>query len=185
MMWFSDAPGESTRRSQLTRTSVVADPASARRDPCTLYNSPCGRSSFSVLGRSADPLSRQLAAADVAVRVILVDDAGQVAAGKALDICQPAPVDRYSTNVLAPRRSVVVGADAIVLADRYAGPNGEFEAMQVFSPASGSTSEQAALLLCAGSRQLSVIEQGVRETGIPAQRLIGSAPRRCAPRSCP
>ena len=43
-------------------------------------------------------LARQLAAADVVSTVVLVDEAGSVAQGKALDIRQASPVDRYSTR---------------------------------------------------------------------------------------
>ncbi len=48
-------------------------------------------------GELGGALARQLAAADVAAQITLIDSAGSVAAGKALDILQAAPVDGYST----------------------------------------------------------------------------------------
>jgi malate/lactate dehydrogenase len=122
-------------------------------------------------------LARQLAAADVAARIVLVDDAGTVAAGKALDILQAAPVDGYSTHVSGSTDdSAVLAADAVVLADR-ASTGAEWQddagVALVRRVAHINTS---ALLLCAGARQAVVIERCVREAGLPRQRLFGSAP---------
>jgi len=56
-------------------------------------------------------LARQLAAADIASRIVLVDDMANVAAGKALDVAQSGPVDGYSTALSGTSDvAAVVGA---------------------------------------------------------------------------
>lgn len=128
-------------------------------------------------GELGGALARQLAAADVSPRVVLVDDAGRVAEGKALDIRQAAPVDGYSTLLTGTTdESVVVGADAVVIADRAAtglewqddGGDALVRRVAFLNP--------SAMILCAGARQMELIERGVRDAGIARQRLLGSAP---------
>jgi malate dehydrogenase len=132
-------------------------------------------------GELGGALARQLAAADVAARVTLVDGAGSVAAGKALDILQAAPVDGYATLVDGTTdEAAVVGADLIVIADR-AGVTGPAAAAEWQDDAGVGLVRRAIYLnnttvLCAGARQLELIERGVREIGISRQRLFGSAP---------
>jgi malate dehydrogenase len=122
-------------------------------------------------------LARQVAHADIASRVIIVDEAGRVAEGKALDILQAAPVDGYSTHVSGTTdEAAVTGADAILFADRasmnaeWQGDSGAALVRRV------NHLNPAAMLLCAGGRQLELVERGVREAGIARQRLFGSAP---------
>lgn len=133
-------------------------------------------------GELGASLARQLAAADIASRVLLVDDARAVAEGKALDIRQASPVDRYTTPVDGTDDpSVAVGADAIVLADRVTAPAGAATNEWHGDAGVGLLQRLAhlnprALLLCGGARQLEMVERGVRELGLPRERLIGSAP---------
>jgi malate dehydrogenase len=133
-------------------------------------------------GELGGSLARQLAAADMASRVVLVDDARSVAEGKALDIRQASPVDRYSTAVEGTDDpGVAVGADALVIADRVTAPAGAQSGEWQGDAAVGLLQRLAylnprALLLCAGARQLDLVERGVRELGLARERLIGSAP---------
>jgi len=133
-------------------------------------------------GELGGSLARQLAAADMASRVVLVDDARSVAEGKALDIRQASPVDRYSTAVEGTDDpGVAVGADALVIADRVAAPAGVQSSEWQGDAAVGLLQRLAylnprALLLCAGARQLDLVERGVRELGLARERLVGSAP---------
>lgn len=128
-------------------------------------------------GELGGALARQLAAADITPRIVLVDEAGQVAAGKALDISQAAPVDGYTTLVAGSTdESTVLGASAIVIADRFA-TGAEWhddEGAQLVRRV--TYLNQTAMILCAGARQLDVVERGVREAGISRHRLFGSAP---------
>jgi malate dehydrogenase len=133
-------------------------------------------------------LAREIAALDLVSRIVIVDDLANVAAGKALDVAQSGPVDRYHT-VLSGTSDVaaVIGASAIVIADRAgSGP-------QALEPSGPQDSEwiddaglallkrvaglnQQAFIVCAGARQASIIEKGVNEAGLPRLRVFGSAP---------
>lgn len=128
-------------------------------------------------GELGGALARQLAAADIAARVILVDEAASVAEGKALDIRQAAPIDGYTTPVTGSGdESAVIGASAIVVADRH-GAAGEWQGDQGLALVRRlSHLNQEAPIVCAGAGQLSIVERGVRELGISRRRLIGSAP---------
>lgn len=123
-------------------------------------------------------IARQLAAADVVSRVTLVDETGSIAHGKALDIRQAAPVDRYATIVTGTTNlDVVVGADVIVIADRAGAPGGEWQddaAVGLVGRVIGLN--PGAPILCAGARQAVVVERAVRELGVSRLRIVGSAP---------
>lgn len=122
-------------------------------------------------------MARQLAAADVAPLIVLVDDAGKVAEGKALDIRQAAPVDGYSSHVGGTiDESVVVAASVIVVADRFATGVEWHDDAGVALVRRVAHLNPSALVLCAGARQLDVVERGVREGGLDSRRLVGSAP---------
>ncbi len=133
-------------------------------------------------GELGGALARQLAAAQIASTIVVVDQAGSVAEGKALDIRQAAPIDRYATAVIGTAdESVAVGADALVIADRFSTGGTPSDAEWQNDPAVAlvrrlALLNQTAMILCAGARQLDVVERSVRETGIARHRLIGSAP---------
>ena len=60
-----------------------------------------------------------LARRDVAASILLVDEAGQVAAGKALDIMQSAPIESFATRYRArPISCAATTAPVVVVADR-------------------------------------------------------------------
>jgi malate dehydrogenase len=128
-------------------------------------------------GELGGALARQLAAADLCSRIVLVDEAGRVAEGKALDIQQAAPVDGYSTQVAGTTDdTVVVGAEVVIVADR-AGSGGEWQDDPGVALARRvAYHNPAAVILCAGAQQMTIVERGVREGGIPRRRLLGSAP---------
>jgi malate/lactate dehydrogenase len=128
-------------------------------------------------GELGGAIARQVAAADVTSRLILVDEIVRVAEGKALDIRQAAPVDGYHTHLIGTGdESAVVGADAVVIADRAA-TNAEWtDDSGVALVRRIAYHSPDAILLCAGAQQLAVVERGVREGGIARTRLFGSAP---------
>lgn len=123
-------------------------------------------------------LARELAALEVVSRIVIIDDLGNVAAGKALDVAQSGPVDRYHTALSGTNDlAAVVGARAIVIADRAAQPVEEWideGGLSLLKRAAGLN--QAAPIICAGARQASIVEKGVNEAGISRLRLFGSAP---------
>jgi malate dehydrogenase len=130
-------------------------------------------------------LARELAALDLVSRLVIVDDLGNVAAGKALDVAQSGPVDGYHTSLTGTSDiAAVVGAKAIVIADR-AGSSGPQDAsgtqewtgeagLALLKRAAGLN--HVAVIVCAGATQASMIETGVNESGISRMRLLGSAP---------
>ena len=127
-------------------------------------------------GEIAAATARQLAAARLAARVIMVDEAASVARGKALDIAQAAPVDRYDTELLGTDdESAVVGASVIVVADRAGAGEWADEAGLSLVRRVVRLNEQAAVV-CAGAGQRSVIDRGVHEIGLPRLRIFGTAP---------
>jgi malate dehydrogenase len=125
-------------------------------------------------------LAHALAQRAIAHDVHLFDEHGRVAAGKALDIMQAAPVERFSTQVTGSSDvSRAADATAVVIADTFGGGEWEGEAalsllarLRDYSPKS--------LIVCAGSSQRVLVERGVRELHVPRGRLIGSAPEALA-----
>lgn len=128
-------------------------------------------------GEIGGALARQLAATDLVSRIVLVDDLGTVAAGKALDVAQSGPVDRYHTVMTGTSDlAAVVGAAVVVVADRAGQPGAEWQdeaGLALLKRVAGLN--QSAPLLCAGSAQGGLIERGVNEAGISRARLFGTA----------
>ena len=123
-------------------------------------------------------LARQLAALDVVNRIVIVDDLANVAAGKALDVAQSAPVDGYHTAMFGSADvAAVVGAEVVILADLAGQPAVEWKdeaGLALIRRVAGLN--QRAPFVCVGAAQSSVIERGVNELGISRMRLFGSAP---------
>lgn len=125
-------------------------------------------------------IAHVLARRDCAGHIRLIDEAGQIAAGTALDISQAAPVEEFATTLSgATDISRAAGAAVIVIADRVGGAewSGEDGLMLLKRLHEIATS---AVVLCAGSSQREVIERGVRELHLRRARLFGSAPEALA-----
>ena len=129
-------------------------------------------------GELGGATARQLAALDVVSRIVLVDDIGSAAAGKALDIAQSGPVDGYTTTLSGTNDvAAVVGAAAVIFADRFGPPSADWQdeaGLALLKRVAGLN--QAAPLICAGASQSALVERGVNELGISRARLFGSAP---------
>jgi malate dehydrogenase len=127
-------------------------------------------------GEIGGALARQLAATDQVSRIVLVDDLGTVAAGKALDVAQSGPVDRYHTLMAGTNDiAAVVGAAVVVVADRAGQAGGEWldeAGLALLKRVAGLN--QSAPILCAGAAQSGLIERGVNEAGISRMRLFGT-----------
>ncbi len=123
-------------------------------------------------------LARQLAALDLVSRIVIVDDLANVASGKALDVAQSAPVDGYHTTLVGTNDiAAVVGAVAMVVADRASQPGAEWTdeaGLALINRAAGLN--QSAPIVCTGAKQASLVEKGVNEAGVSRLRLFGSAP---------
>jgi len=129
-------------------------------------------------GDTGGALARQLAALDVVGRIVIVDDLAGVAAGKALDVAQSAPVDGYHTTMSGTADvAAVVGAVAVIIADSAAAPVTEWKdegGLALIRRVAGLN--QLAPIICAGALQATLVERGVNELGISRMRLFGSAP---------
>jgi len=122
-------------------------------------------------------VAHTLALRDRVPEVRLVDSAGSVARGKALDIQQSSPIDGFSTRLTsADSVESAVGADVVVIADSAAG-EGEYGGESGLAVLrrlvrAGST----APILCAGAGQRELIARVVTELLVSRARVIGSAP---------
>src|SRR5690242_10333046 len=100
-------------------------------------------------GELGGMLARRLAVRDIVRNVRLVDDSGSVAAGKALDIVQSAPIEPFATGVTGSADlGSTSGASLVVLADgsggEWSGDEGLLLLKRLMPPGTG------AVVLCAG-----------------------------------
>src|SRR5690606_27980994 len=119
----------------------------------------------------AQTLARRARVRDVR----LIDAAESAAAGKALDIRQSGPIEGYDTRLSGLGDPLAaVGADVIVIADTAT--EGEWEGDRGLAVvrrlvAAGAT----APLVFAGTRHTWLMEAVVRELGVDANRIVGTA----------
>jgi malate dehydrogenase len=129
-------------------------------------------------GELGGEVARALAAGGAAHRVTIVDDAGDVARGKALDIRQAGPVEGVETAVVGSADlAAVVGAAAVIVADRAGAPAAEWtgeDGLQLLARVRALN--PGALVVCAGAGQLLLVERAIVEQGADRRRLFGSAP---------
>lgn len=131
-------------------------------------------------GELGGAVAHALARLDVARTITLVDERGAVAAGKALDIAQAAPVEGFATQLSgATDLAHAAGADVIVIADRFGA--GEWQGEDALALLR-RTHQMAprAVVVCAGVACREVVDRGVQELRIPRTRLFGSAPEALA-----
>jgi len=127
-------------------------------------------------GELGSLLAQRLAQRDAATDIRLIDDGGRVAEGKALDIMQSAPIERFAARVSgAGDVSVAAGSAVVVVADRVRGGewSGE-DGLMLLQRLKGLVS--GAIVVCAGADQRQLIERGSRELRLARRKLIGSAP---------
>ena len=121
-------------------------------------------------------LAHALAARARVDEVRLIDGEGRIAEGKALDILQSAPIERWSTRVTAAAAlEAAAGADVIAFADfvKTGEITGDAGMATVRTIARIDTS---AALLFAGGTQRELVGLTVGELRVPPRRVLGSAP---------
>jgi malate dehydrogenase len=107
--------------------------------------------------------------------VRLIDNQGQVAAGKALDILQSGPIGKYDTQLTATADPLAAaGSDVVIVADDTA--TGEWEgdrglALLQRLDRAGVTGP----IVLAGPKQAWLMEAAIRELKMAPDRLVGSA----------
>ena len=129
-------------------------------------------------GTLGGSVARVTAAHDIYREVRLIDDAGDIAAGKALDIRQAGPIEGFGTAVVADSSpSAAVGADLLILAGPAKARAAEWDADAGLDRLRRVTTfARGAIVICAGAGQRRLVERGVSEAGLDRRRLIGSAP---------
>lgn len=127
-------------------------------------------------GATAHALARR----NIARAITLIDERGNVAAGKALDIAQAAPVEGFATALSGSTElAVAAGADVIVVADRFGG--GEWQGEDALALLRRLHQMAAhAIVVCAGASYRELVDRGVRELTIGRTRILGSAPEALA-----
>lgn len=128
-------------------------------------------------GALGGAVAHALAVRDRVSEVRLIDPAGQVARGKALDIQQSSPIDNFTTKLTAAESvDAAVGADIIVIADSAAGNvehSGEAGlGLLRHLVRAGSR----APILCAGASQRDLVGKAVTDLHLARGLVIGSAP---------
>lgn len=128
-------------------------------------------------GELGGAVADALAHGERVARVLLIDDAAQVAAGKALDIQQSGAIAGFHTRLEGTSDLTrVTGCAVCVLADRTGRPSSEWQGddalvlIKRLVPYLGS-----APIVCAGTAQAGVLSLAAREAGIRRERLIGSS----------
>ncbi|MYD70243.1 MAG: hypothetical protein F4W89_05760 [Acidobacteria bacterium] len=128
-------------------------------------------------GTLGGTLARTLSLRGLAGKIRLLDNSGDVAEGKALDIRQAGPIERSDTRIVGGALPAdLAGADVVLLAGPVAGDaewSGEkgLDALQQVAEMN-----RRALIVCAGAGHRELVEQGVATLGIDRRRVIGSAP---------
>jgi malate/lactate dehydrogenase len=131
-------------------------------------------------GELGGATAHALAQSNLVRSITLIDETRKVAAGKALDIAQAAPVEGFATQLSgATDVSVAAGASVVILADRITGGEWQGEDGLVLLRRLSQTAS-GAVILCAGTSQRELIERGVRELRLSRTRVFGSAPEAMA-----
>ncbi len=122
-------------------------------------------------------IAHKLAERDRVVEVRLIDGDERIARGKALDISQCGPVQRFGARVTAAGAvAAAAGADAVVVADaangqgEHSGEGGLALLRQL------AAIESRAPIVCAGANQRELIARAAAELHLPRLRVLGSAP---------
>ncbi len=112
------------------------------------------------------------------IQEVRVIDDSAAAKGKALDIQQAGANERFDTRVVAERAlHGALSTDLVIVAGPADGIHPEYSTAAGLVLLTQMTRlGLSATTLCAGGSHHALVEQGVVETGIPRQRLIGSAP---------
>jgi malate/lactate dehydrogenase len=129
-------------------------------------------------GSLGGAVAQALAARDSVRRILIVDTAAGVAAGKALDLMQSGAVNGAHTRLEGTDDlSRVGGSAACVIADRYGPPEAEWtgdEGLALLRRLLPWT--EATPLVFAGAGQAALMQAARREQHVPRAALIGSAP---------
>jgi len=129
-------------------------------------------------GELGGAVAHALARGERVARILLIDSAGTVGAGKALDIQQSGAVEGFHTQLAGTDDLTRATACSVcVIADRAGQPSAEWqgdEGLAMLTRLAGYIGR--APIVFAGAAQASLLTTAARELGIRRDRLIGSAP---------
>ena len=130
-------------------------------------------------GELGGALAHRLAVRDVVSTLCLIDETGTVAAGKALDLMQGAPIERFTTRISAASE-LAFGSSAriVVIADRA--DKGEWSGDEGLALVTRVVGHRDPIVICAGANQRDIVERASREGGMPRMRIVGTAPEALA-----
>jgi malate dehydrogenase len=135
-------------------------------------------------GEIGGAAARVLAARAKIDVVRLIDETADVAAGKAIDLSQAAPIIGSDTKIQGSKDySAAAGALAIILADPAGQSGTEWAgdtALTLLRQLNRSGLFQQSVLICAGASQRPLMQQALDELGLSRRRVIGSAPEALA-----
>jgi malate dehydrogenase len=132
-------------------------------------------------GEIGGAAARALAARARVDVVRLIDDKTDVAAGKAIDLSQAAPITGSDTKIQGSQDySAAAGAQAIILADPAGQPGTEWAGEAGLALLNRSGLLQQSVLIFAGASQRPLTQQALDELGLSRRRVIGSAPEALA-----
>lgn len=133
-------------------------------------------------GELGGAVARALAGRDRVSRVWLIDAAGKIAAGKALDIQQSGAIARFHTRLGGTADFTrAAGCDVCVIADRAGETPAEWHGDEGLALITRLAPQLgAAPFVFAGAAQADLISAVAREARLPRERLIGSAPEALA-----
>jgi len=131
-------------------------------------------------GELGGAVAHAVARRDAARVVRLVDESGTIAAGKALDLAQAAPVEGFAAQVVGTTDiASAAGASVIVVADRAAG--GEWKDDEGASLIKRlATMAPTAVIVCAGAAARDAIDRAAGELRVNRSRVVGTAPEALA-----
>jgi malate/lactate dehydrogenase len=122
--------------------------------------------------------ARALAARGRVSAIRLIDEHASVAAGKALDLRQSAPIIGSDTRIEGTTDvAFAAGATVIVLADAASGTDWSGESgLALVRRLEKLGCLQHAVLICAGAGHRTLMQLSVSELGVGRSRFLGSAP---------
>jgi len=133
-------------------------------------------------GELGGALASKLAARARILEIRLIDPAAGVAAGKALDILQAAPIEQSATRLTTSADdAAATDATVIVLADQIGTPAGS-PPVEIQGEAGLALLRRVrarntrAPIVCAGTSQAWLLAHAASELSIPRTHIVGSAP---------
>lgn len=136
-------------------------------------------------GELGGAVAHLLARRNIVRSLLLIDEAGRVAAGKALDIAQAGAVEGSATAVEGSTDLYGSGGAAVVVLTDRAGQRTEWQGEEALALLKTLAQiSPRAILLCAGASQRELIERCCAEFRVARERLFGSAPEAMSAAAC-